>query len=152
MELLHPLNIFNKRSNPPPTVELLHSLKIPNEGANAPPVELLHSLNRVKKGIWKTRLRRPLQRSQIAKPFSITNKTISIYVGTVILYGKYRGVFCPSNQKAVNVPPKTRRRMARERRGAESSVVSMKTLNYKTIYIYIYKMYVSRQYITSARQ
>ena len=29
---------------------------------------------------------------------------------------------------------KTRRRMARERRGAESSVASMETLNYKTIY------------------
>ena len=28
----------------------------------------------------------------------------------------------------------TRRRMARERRGAESSVASMETLNYKTIY------------------
>ena len=28
----------------------------------------------------------------------------------------------------------TRRRMARERRGAESSVVSMETLYYKTIY------------------
>ena len=29
---------------------------------------------------------------------------------------------------------KTRRRMARERRGAESSVATMETLNYKTIY------------------
>ena len=30
--------------------------------------------------------------------------------------------------------PETRRRMARERRGAESSVASLETLNYKTIY------------------
>ena len=38
--------------------------------------------------------------------------------------------FCKQKKRAT----KTRRRMARERRGAESSVVSMETLYYKTIY------------------
>ena len=37
-------------------------------------------------------------------------------------------------QKKTNTHKKTRRRMARERRGAESSVVSMETLYYKAIY------------------
>ena len=36
--------------------------------------------------------------------------------------------------KGVGFKAQTRRRMARERRGAESSVVSMETLCYKTIY------------------
>ena len=36
--------------------------------------------------------------------------------------------------KKTNTHKKTRRRMARERRGAESSVVSMETLYYKAIY------------------
>ena len=38
------------------------------------------------------------------------------------------------NQVPMCVKKKTRRRMARERRGAESSVASMETLNCKTIY------------------
>ena len=41
---------------------------------------------------------------------------------------------CNSNPRERNTPKKTRRRMARERRGAESSVVSMETLYWKTIY------------------
>ena len=48
-------------------------------------------IKRVKQGIWKTSFRRPLQHSQTAKPFFITNKTISIYVDTVILWRSYHG-------------------------------------------------------------
>ena len=38
------------------------------------------------------------------------------------------------DKERASLPPKTRRRMARERRGAESSLVSMETPCYKTIY------------------
>ena len=55
-------------------------------------------IKRVKQGIWKTSFRRPLQHSQIAEPCSITNKTISIYVDTVILYGNYHS-FCSSSRR-----------------------------------------------------
>ena len=35
----------------------------------------------------------------MAKPFSITNKTISIYVDTVILYGNYQNLETPSSRR-----------------------------------------------------
>ena len=56
---------------------------------------------------------------------------IGVRYSQVILFGRSLGNLSFESQGRLK---KTRRRMARERRGAGSSVVSIETLYYKTIY------------------